>query len=80
MPIKKDVNSKHDKTWNFYVNEIEKCNYLLALNKAGKPRAQSAGIRALMYLYVNDIEVHNKVNTIIDDFIVYKKNGEISQL
>lgn len=80
MPIKKDITNNHDKMWNFYVNEIEKANYLLALNKCGKPRAQSAGIRALMYLYVNDIEVRYKVNTIIDDFIVYKKNGEISQL
>lgn len=80
MPIKTNITNNHSKMWNFYVNEIEKCNYLLALNKCGKPRAQSAGIRALMFLYCSDIEVQNKVNTIIDDFIVYKKNGEISQL
>ena len=80
MPIKTTNLTKHDKRWNFYVNEIEKCKYLEALKKSGKSKAQSAGIRALMYLYVNDIEVRNKVNTVIDDFLVYKQNGEISQL
>ena len=80
MPIKTNNLTKHDKKWNFYVNEIEKCKYLEALQKSGKAKAQSAGIRALMYLYISDADIRNKVNTIIDDFIVYKKNGDISQL
>lgn len=80
MPIKTTTTTKHDKIWNFYVNEIEKCDYLVALKKSGKPKAQSAGIRAMMHLYCLDEDFRNKVNTIIDNFIVYKKNGEISHL
>lgn len=68
------------KKWNLYVNEIEKLKYLKALVKAGHPRAQSAGIRAMMHLYVTDSDVREKVNSIIEDYIIYKKDGSTSQL
>ena len=68
------------KKWNLYVNEIEKLNYLKALVEAGHPRAQSAGIRAMMHLYVTDINVREKVNSIIEDYIIYNKDGSTSQL
>lgn len=68
------------KKWNLYVNEIEKLNYLKALVEAGHPRAQAAGIRAMMHLYVTDVDVREKVNSIIEDYIIYKKDGSTSQL
>lgn len=68
------------KKWNLYVNEIEKLNYLKALIEAGHPRAQAAGIRAMMHLYVTDSDVREKVNSIIEDYIIYKKDGSTSQL
>lgn len=68
------------KKWNLYVNEIEKLNYLKALVEAGYPRAQAAGIRAMMHLYVTDSDVREKVNSIIEDYIIYKKDGSTSQL
>ena len=80
MPIKTTSITNHSKKWNLFVNEIEKSEYLIALAKSGKSRAQSAGVRAFMYLYVNDPDIRNKVNEIIDDFIVYKDNGEPSLL
>lgn len=80
MPIKPDKYTNHSKKWNLFVNEIEKTEYLCALAKSGKSRAQSAGVRAFMYLYVNDKDIRNKVNAIIDKFIVYKENGEPSLL
>ena len=80
MPIKTTQLTNHSKKWNLFVNEIEKSEYLITLAKSGKLRAQSAGVRAFMHLYVNDPEVRDKVNAIIDDFIVYKDNGEPSLL
>lgn len=80
MPRKVDINSGHTKKWNMYVNEIEKLEYLKALVKSGHSNAQSAGVRAFMYLYANDEEVRNKVNAIIDDYIVYKQDGSSSRL
>lgn len=80
MPIKTTVETNHSLNWNFYVNKIDKMNYLLALTKNGKSRCQSAGIRALMHLYINDPEVQSKVNDIIDDFLVYKQDGTISKM
>lgn len=80
MPIKTTQLTNHSKKWNLFVNEIEKSEYLAALAKSGKFRAQSAGVRAFMYLYVNDQDVRNKVNAIIDNFIVYKDNGDPSLL
>ena len=66
--------------WNLYVNEDDKLNYLLALAKCGKQQCQSAGVRAFMHLYAQDETVRNKVNDIIDNYIVYKDNGSISKL
>lgn len=80
MPRKVDATSGLTKKWNLYVNEIEKHEYLLALTKCGKSRCQSAAVRAFMYLYVNDPEIREKVNKIVDDFLVYKDNGESSKL
>lgn len=80
MPRKVDVHSAHTKKWNMYVNEVEKLEYLKALIEAGHPRAQSAGVRAFMFLYANDKEVRDKVNAIIDDYLVYKDDGEPSQM
>jgi hypothetical protein len=80
MPKIVDVNTNHYKKWNMYVNEIEKMEYLMALTKAGKSRCQSAAVRAFMYLYANDEVVREKVNAIVDDYIVYKENGESSQM
>lgn len=80
MPRKIDIYSAHTKKWNLYVNELEKIKFLKEVVNSGKQRAQSAAIRALMYLYINDKEVRDKTNAIIDDFIVYKNNGEVSIL
>lgn len=80
MPKIVDVNTNHYKKWNMYVNEIDKMEYLMALTKAGKSRCQSAAVRAFMYLYVNDKVVQDKVNAIVDNYIVYKENGDSSQL
>ena len=80
MPRKLNVNDKLCIKWNFYCNPIRKAEYLIALQKAGKHKCQSAGVRAFMYLYVNDEVVRNKVNEIIDDYLVYKDNGDISQM
>lgn len=80
MPRRVDINSGLTKKWNLYVNEIEKNEYLLALVKCGKSRCQSAAVRAFMHLYVNDPIVRDKVNAIVDDFLVYKENGESSKL
>ena len=80
MPRKVDINSGLTKKWNLYVNEIEKLEYLRALVAEGKSNAQSAGVRAFMYLYVNDPEVRSKVNAIIDKYIVYNKDGRTSKL
>lgn len=80
MPRKPSKTEALDKKWNLYVNEIDKADYLIALAKSGKSRCQSAGVRAFMYLYANDEEVRNKVNAIIDDYLVYKDNGSPSLL
>lgn len=80
MPRKVDALTAYDKRWNFYVNEIEKSEFMIELAKAGKSRCQSAAMRAFMFLYAHDQEVQDKVNKIIDDFIVYKENGKISQM
>lgn len=64
-----------DVKWNFYCNKMDKLNYLMALAKSNKVGAQSAGMRAFMYLYTVDEDIRNKVNSIIDDYIVYKSNG-----
>ena len=80
MPIKTTRETAHDKKWNFYVNEIDKNEFLLQLVKCGKGRCQSAAIRAFMYLYIHDETVRNKINDIVDDFLVYKENGETSKL
>jgi hypothetical protein len=80
MPIKTNRFNNHSKKWNLFENEIEKTEYIVALVKSGKSRAQSAGVRAFMHLYATDEDVRNKVNAIIDDFIVYKENGKPSLL
>ena len=66
--------------WNFYVDEKDKVEYTIALAKCGKQKAQSAGLRAFMYLYANDPEVRDKINSIIDDFVIYKANNKISKM
>ena len=80
MPRKTTPLTAYDKKWNFYVNEGERIEYLMALAKVGKSRCQSAGLRAFMYLYCHDEEVRDKVNEIIDQFLVYKENGKTSLL
>lgn len=80
MPRKVDIHSSHTKKWNMYVNEVEKLEYLKALIEAGHPRAQSAGVRAFMHLYATDPIVREKVNAIINDYLVYKDDGELSQM
>lgn len=66
--------------WNFFVNPINKSEFILALAKNGKSRCQSAALRAFMYLYTTDSEVADKINAIVDDFIVYKGDNNISKL
>lgn len=80
MPRKTDITTEHSILWNFYVNPVEKANYMLSLKKNGYDRAASAGLRALMSLYINDKEVQDKVNAIITDFIIYKDNTKKSIL
>ena len=80
MPKKVDINSGLTKKWNLYINPIDKAEYLLALTKAGKSRCQSAAIRAFMHLYIVDKEVQDKINAIVDDFLVYKEDGTTSVL
>ena len=80
MPRKVDNTTNHYKKWNMYVNEIEKAKYLLALTKAGKARGQSAAVRAFMFLYANDEVVREKVNAIVDRYLVYNDNGSESKL
>lgn len=80
MPRKPNRESALNMRWNFFVNPIEKADFILALVKSGKNRCQSAALRAFMYLYVEDEDVRNKVNNIVDDFVVYKENGDTSRL
>ena len=80
MPRKVTQDTSFSQKWNLYVNEIEKLNFIKALINAGKTRAQSAAIRAMMHLYVTDTDVQNKVNAIVDNFIIYNNNGDKSLL
>lgn len=80
MPRKPNDFNKLDKRWNFYVNEIDKAKFILELVKAGFPNCQSAAMRAFMHLYANDEVVREKANAIMEDYIVYKKNGNESLL
>lgn len=80
MPRKVDVNSGHTKKWNLYVNEIEKLEYLKALVASGFANAQSAAVRAFMFLYATDEETRKKVNELIPDYLVYNKDGSTSQM
>ena len=77
MPIKNKPLEKKER-WNFYVTEIDKVEYMIALNKAGKYKAQSAGLRAFMHLYATDDIVRNKINEIIDDYKIFKDSGKPS--
>ena len=67
MPRKVDINSGHTKKWNLYVNEIEKLEYLKALVAAGFSQAQSAAVRAFMFLYATDKETRDKIKKLIPD-------------
>lgn len=78
MPKKTTIVDEHHQMYNFYVNKIEQLEFVKAVVESGHLRAQSATLRALMHLYVTDTDVRNKVNSIVNDFIVYKQNGEIS--
>lgn len=71
---------KYTKIWNLYVNEIEKLEYLKKLVECGKPKCQSAAVRAFMHLYVTDDMVRNKVNSIVDNYVIYNSNDTISRL
>lgn len=76
MPKTKNYSIK----WNFYVSPIEKAMFASTLLNNGKKKALSAGLRALMHLYNTDKEVQDKLNNIVDDFIVYKEDGSQSIL
>lgn len=78
MPRKTTVNDEHNTMWNFYVNKIEQLEFIKCVAENGHSRAQSATLRALMHLYIEDKDVQVKVNNIVDNFIVYKKNDEPS--
>lgn len=68
------------KRWNMYISELEKAEFMTELLKNGKVGAASAAVRAFIHLYINDNEVKEKVNSIIDDYIIYNKNGTPSKL
>lgn len=80
MPRKVDINTGLTKKWNLYVNEIEHAQFIAALNRCGKQKCQSAAIRAFMKLYTDDPDIRIQINAIIDDFIIYKKDGSQSIL
>lgn len=80
MPKKSKLDKSLCLKWNLYINPIDKAEYLLALTKAGKSRCQSAAIRAFMHLYIVDKDVQDKINAIVDDFLVYKEDGATSIL
>ena len=80
MPIKTDKFTEHSRLWSLYVNELEKAKFLKSLAEQGKQRQGSAAIRAMMYLYVNDNDFQKKVNTKINDFLVFNKDGSTSQM
>lgn len=79
MPIKTDASNEHHTMYNFYINRVEQLEFIKKVTESGHLRAQSAALRALMHLYVTDPEVTKKANAIIDKFIVYKKDGNISK-
>lgn len=64
--------------WNFYINKTEKIKFITNLAKNGLFRAQGAALRTLMFLYNNDKYVEELVNEKIKDFLVYKKDDNIS--
>lgn len=80
MPRKPSKNEELGKKWNFYVNEQERLEFILTLTKSGYSRAQGAALRAMIHLYISDEEFRNKVNNIIEDYLVYKANGDTSIL
>ena len=80
MPRKVSKENALNQQWNLFVNPIEKTEFILALTKSGKSRCASAAVRAFMKLYATDEIVRSKINNIIDDYIVYKENGDKSVL
>ena len=80
MPRTPSPDKALPKKWNLYVNEADKAEYLLALVKNGKASCQSAAVRAFMWLYVHDPEIQEKINKIVDSFLVYKDHGDVSQM
>lgn len=78
MPRKTTVTDEHNRMYNFYVNQVEYLEFVKSVIISGHTRAQSATLRALMHLYVTDKEVRDKVNNIVEDFIIYKTNNEPS--
>lgn len=78
MPRKTTVTNEHNTMWNFYVNKIEQLEFIKAVVESGHSRAQSATLRALMHLYVTNESIREEANKIIEDFMVYKQNGEPS--
>ena len=80
MPRQPNQLEACDKKWNFYVNEADKVNYLIALSNSGKQRCQSAGLRAMMHLYSVDTDFRDKVNQVIDNYLIYRESGKPSHL
>lgn len=78
MPRKTTTENEHNTMYNFYINKVEHLNFVKKVTESGYLRAQSAMLRALMYLYIIDDTVRAKANSIVKDFIIYKKNGDIS--
>lgn len=80
MPRKVDKLQALNQQWNLFVNPVDKAEFMLALTKSGKTRAAAAAVRAFMHLYATDNIVRDKVNNIIDDYIIYKDSGDKSIL
>ena len=78
MPRKTTVLDEHNTMYNFYVNKIEQLEFIQAVAKNGHSRAQSATLRALMHLYIYDVDIQKKVDEIIDQFIIYRQSGDPS--
>lgn len=78
MPKYINEENKDSVLWNFYIDKRAKIDFLTKLIETGHFRAQGAAIRALINLYISDKSIQDKINDTIDDFIVYKKNGDMS--
>ena len=64
--------------WNFYIDPTRKINFMLRLDEIGYPNKQSAALRTLMQIFIEDKEVQQLVLKKIEENIVYRKNGKPS--